>query len=83
MKISIEENFVEKLKLLNIIQRKYNLIQQMSSSSERSSKAVALRTDSSKVVAKLNENIVKINRKPVNVLDEDTFIKVIFMLLFL
>ncbi len=50
----------------------------MSSSSERSNhQAVVLRNDNNKkVVAKLNENVVKINRKPVNVLDEDTFIKV-------
>ena len=52
----------------------------MSSSSERSNQAVALRNDNSKVIAKLSEN-VKINRKPINVLDEDTFIKVIILFL--
>ena len=53
----------------------------MSSSSERSNQAVALRSDNSKVIAKLSENVVKINRKPINVLDEDTFIKVIILFL--
>lgn len=53
----------------------------MSSSSERSNQAVALRNDNSKVISKLSENVVKINRKPINVLDEDTFIKVIILFL--